>query len=249
MCIWFVIAYRSTSSYLLVISTVLESIDEVLENPKHRLVIGMMFQFCWCLARQYTHLILYLSTDWLQVMMALSCTTLTMMLLFKDHIWNSKFVQEAEEDKHSFEGFKNDIKNVNVSYIIFISMSYGLIWFTLGYQHYGIASSWDKLSEERKIFDVNILSALLNFVAKILAITTCLLVQCKKLPLCVLNICAALIYICLLSFSTMVLGDCETHELKNVYTVFLVLMSDFFEYATFGIMWAATPESFPKNFR
>ena len=47
----------------------------------------------------------------------------------------------------------------------------------------------------------------------------------------------------------MVLGDCETHELKNVYTVFLVLMSDFFEYATFGIMWAATPESFPKNFR
>ena len=170
MCIWFVIAYCSTSSYLLVISTVLESIDDVLENPKHRLVIGMMFQFCWCFARQYTHLILYLSTDWLQVMMALSCTTLTMMLLFKDHIWNSKFVLEAEEDKHSFEGFKSDIKNVNVSYIIFISMSYGLIWFTLGYQHYGIASSWDKLSEERKIFDVNILSALLNFVVQEIAI-------------------------------------------------------------------------------
>ena len=67
-------------------------------------------------------------------------------------------------------------------------------WFVIGFNYYGLLHSWCKISNAHKKFENDCLSAMLGFMAEILALLVCFIVKRKRLPLTILQIFSAITY-------------------------------------------------------
>ena len=160
----------------------------------------------------------------------------------KTYIWNSPLVKKVDTEVHSKEDLISYIKSTNVNTkLIFIILS--LTMFTLGYNTYGIQGSWRHIALSGKISAHSILGSFLKVLSKLLALMVCLVVKQKRLPLSVLQLFFAMTYFFSMSFEK------EDNSFKSVFAVYLVHISDFFDSASFSLMWIITPESYPHNFR
>merc|ERR1719232_1144450 len=114
-----------------------------------------------------------------------------------------------------------------------------VIWFTHGYNYYGMMNSWMEISENKKVFEHNILASCLALISKICALIICCVINRKIMPLMMLQLCTAISYFVLASI------DFE----KSFTGLFLVHVSTFFITASFSLIWVITPESFPIKYR
>ena len=179
--------------------------------------------------------------------MVLNCTLAIIYLIFRNYIWKSPIVKKVDAEVHSKDDLMADLKSTHINTkLIFIILS--LTMFTLGYNAYGIQSSWRHVALAGKILAHSSLMSFLKVLSKLLALMVCLAVKQKRLPLSVLQLFLALTYFCSLSFEKENFKK-DVDSFKSVFAVFLVHISDFFDCASFSLMWIITPESYPHNFR
>ena len=191
--------------------------------------------------------LVFLCNDWKEVTMVLNVTLLITYFTFKTYIWKSPLVKKVDTEVHSKDDLMKDLKSTDVNIkLIFIILS--LTWFTLGYNTYGIQSSWRHVALAGKIFAHSFLGSLLEVFSKLLALMVCLAVKQKRLPLSVLQLFFAMTYYCSMSFEKENFEN-DVNSFKSVFAVFFVHISDFFDSASFSLMWIMTPESYPHSFR
>ena len=137
--------------------------------------MAIMFQSNWYAARLLVILAVYVSNDWITVLVILiSAITLTFFLL-KNKIWRSKIVKNHNICQGSkIVSFSGLMKNCYSNYASISVLS--LTWFTLGYNYYGLMNSW------KNLFAHSALSNFLGLFGKVMAFIICLCVRRKILP-------------------------------------------------------------------
>ena len=163
------------------------------------------------------HFLVFLCSDWKEVTMVLNVTLLITYFTFKSYIWKSPLVKKVDTEVHSKDDLMKDLKSTDVNTkLIFIILS--LTWFTLGYNTYGIQSSWRHVALAGKIFAHSFLGSLLEVFSKLLALMVCLAVKQKRLPLSVLQLFFAMTYYCSMSFEKENFEN-DVNSFKSVFAV------------------------------
>ena len=128
-------------------------------------------------------------------------------------------------------------------------------WFVIGFNYYGLLHSWCKISNAHKKFENDCLSAMLGFMAEILALLVCFVVKRKRLPLTVLQIFSAISYFIMTSID---LADNSNHSMEfgplsfttgSNTLIYVTHITSFLQTAAFALIWSITLEVFPKNVR
>ena len=245
--LWFVISYCSTSTYLLIISTVLEDVDSRSQDDQlyiRRSLVAVLFQTTWYAGRLFVLLTVYLCNEWTTVLAIIISFNAIMFFTLKDNVWNSVIVKNYNKQVKtgSFEGLIEDCKS---SYINIFVLS--LTWITLGYNFYGTMNTWRNFSLHGKIFIHYLIGSCLSLFGELMALMICLCIRRKILPTLVLQILTAGCYI-----SLIYLFDPKENgkdELNSMYTVFIIHITSFFNSCVFALIWCITPETFPKSYR
>ena len=240
--IWFLLAYFSTSSYLLVSTSIMEATDSETKSWRLRLIYGVLFQFSWTFGRLFSNFVVYLCQSWINLVLILTLILIFVYISFEDCIWDDSFnnVTKSGLDKnhHFLKDFQNDkVLQLNI-------MVLSIFWFTLGYNYYGMMNSWVIISANKKIFEHNVLASVLALVSKICAILVCIAINRKILPLMILQI---LTFICYFVLSFAPFGNEE--NFYGIGQTFVVHLSTFLITASFALIWAITPETFPQRYR
>ena len=252
--LWFLISYCATSSYLLVICTVLQSVDSLYEDYRFRLLCGILFQMSWTLAQFYSKLVIYLCSDWTTVTLILNIVTALIYFTFKDFLWDSFHVSKIEKTSpHSYQKLKDEMSRTSVNFKLnFLILC--LTWFTIGYSAYGIQNTWKEIALQGKIFEHKLITSTFEVISKILALLVCLFVKRKILPLSVLQLFFAIIYFTLMRFDKSKFQQFQELDSEDLYSnsvikVLLVHFTDFLHKAIFSLIWIVTAESFPETYR
>ena len=252
--LWFLIAYCATSSYLLVICTVLQTVDSLYEDYRFRLLCGILFQMSWTLAQFYSKLVIYLCNDWTTVTLILNIITALIYFTFQEFLWNSFHVSKIEKTSpHSYQKLKDEMSRTSVNFKLnFLILC--LTWFTIGYSAYGIQNTWKEIALQGKIFEHKLITSTFEVISKILALLVCLFVKRKILPLSVLQLFFAIIYFTLMRFDKSTFKQFQELDSDDLYSnsvikVLLVHFTDFLHKAIFSLIWIVTAESFPETYR
>ena len=205
-----------------------------------RSFVAIIFQSNWYAARLLVILAVYVSNDWITVLVILiSAITLTFFLL-KNKIWSSKIVKNHNIHQGAkIVSFGGQMKNCYSNYTSISVLS--LTWFTLGYNYYGLMNSW------KNLFAHSALSNFLGLFGKVMAFIICLCVRRKILPTVILQIVTGGCYLALI-FLTVPKENGKVDP-TSVITIFIVHITNFINSAVFSLVWCITPETFPKNYR
>ena len=242
---WFLVAFTSTSVYLLTVSQVLENLDEHIDDWKWRLIIGCGFQMSWTVGRILSNITVYVFDDWISVITFLTIAIISVLFIFEDQIFNEQFSQrEAFED--SLEEFR---RSGSVTYLNIVLLS--MTWFALGYNYYGNMNSWRHLDVRKKDFEHTILMTILALLAKILALSLCFAVRRKCFPMVILQIVMAACYLIMVSMNPQTIDKLKYDSLSSPINglVFLAHLTSLWGTASFELIWVITPETFPKKYR
>ena len=86
--LWFIISYCSTSTYLLIISTVLEDVDSRSQDDQlyiRRSFVAVLFQTTWYFGRLFVLLTVYVCNEWTTVL-AIIISVISIMFFLKKRI-------------------------------------------------------------------------------------------------------------------------------------------------------------------
>lgn len=238
--IWFLVGYFSTASYLLTASPVLENVAEKNSDWKWRLVIGVFFQMSWTLSRLISNLVVAISSSWITVVLTLVAFACLTFFSLEKLAWKEEFLIQSEQEPplQFFPTLKNN-KFMQLNMVVL-----SLVWFTLGYNYYGMMNSWKIISMNKNIFEHNVLASILAMLSKICALLLCYMVKRKIMPLMVLQMMTAICYF--------VLASVDFEQFEHPYGtgfILLVHLSTFLITASFGLIWVITPETFPQQHR
>jgi len=245
---WFFVAFASTSVFLLTVSSVLENLDEHINDWKWRLIIGCMYQMSWNVGRYLSNITVYACSEWFTVKLFLIMLLAMILFTLEKHIFESEFSK-----RECFQGsFTSLIKSGSITYLNIMILS--MTWFALGYNYYGNMNSWRNISPSSKTFEHNFLMTTLAGLAKILALMICLFVRRKCFPMAILQVVMALTYFCIISLHPEKIDITDKtmyQELSSPVNtlIFLAHMTSFWATASFELIWVITPETFPKKFR
>ena len=242
---WFLVAFTSTSVYLLTVSQVLENLDEHIEDWKWRLIIGCAFQMSWTVGRILSNITVYVFDDWISVITCLTIAIISVLFIFEDQIFNEQFSRrEAFED--SIKEFK---QSGRVTYLNIVLLS--MTWFALGYNYYGNMNSWKHLDVRKNDFEHTILMTILALLAKICALSLCFAVRRKCFPMAILQIVMAVCYLIMVSMDPQTIDKLNYNSLSTPINglVFLAHLTSMWGTASFELIWVITPETFPKKYR
>ena len=131
--LWFVIAYFSTASYLLLSGPILETADRVTSEWKWRLIIGCFFQMSWTVGRLFCNFVVFVSQSWVSVILVLIVILLLVYFIFDDNIWDEDFIKNVEEQNLDQNGFFTDLNANKTLYLNMMVLS--VTWFTLGWEY------------------------------------------------------------------------------------------------------------------
>ena len=246
--LWFIISYCSTSTYLLIISTVLEDGDSRSQNDQlyiRRSLVAVLFQTNWYAARLFVLWMVYIFNEWTTVLAIIISINAIIFFTLKNNVWKSDIVKNYNNQvaTGSFEELGKVCKSCFV-YIFVLSLAF----FTLGFNFYGTMNNYARMiSFEGEVYSHNLISACLTLLALAMVLIICLCFRRKILPTIVFQILTALCYI-----SLIILIDTKNNEkggLHSDVTVFIIHMTSVFNYCAFSLLWCITPETFPKCYR
>ena len=243
---WFFLAFTCTSTFVLLISQILEQLDTKAQNWKWRLSVGCIFQMSWIFGRFLSHFLTYIYDDLVSVMSLLTLILMSIVLMLKKEIWSKEFTGR-QKYPDSFKAFRKSGKQTSMNMVV-LSMTF----FALGYNYYGNMNDFERnVSDSVKLAQHNFLQTLLQLVAQIMTILICLAVRRKCLPLALIQFMLSLTYVTLFSFHPQINNDKEATTLlttDNVTWIFTHL-SIYLTTASFDLIWIVAPETFPKEFR
>ena len=235
--LWFLVAFFSTSSYLLMVSPVLETIEMKTNDWKWRLVIGILFQFSWTFGRLMTNLTATLFTTWTTVVLFMVVILGTIYFSLENYVWTKEITESfSKENAERFDWKITERNRVNFAILI-------LLWFTLGYNFYGNLH-WTTISKNDSNFAHNIIATIFSLISFTCALFLCFIARGKRLPLIILQILTAICYF--------VLASVDFKKFRYPFEMGFVLvlhLSTFLIKASFALAWVITPELFPKTNR
>ena len=243
---WFIVAFTCTSSFLLMISQVIEQLDTKTQSWKWRLIVGSIFQISWIIGRYSSNLIVYICDDWVSVMLVITIILIFILFAMKKQIWNQEFTTRQKYP----DSFKALRKSGNHTYMNILLLS--MTWFVLGFNYYGNMNNFDKhVSDHNKTFQHIFLQTLLALLAKIMALIICFVVRRKCLPMAFIQVMLAVTYFILLAYEP---DNIDTSDSNSIYApkniiLLLTHLTTFLVSASFELIWILTPETFPTKFR
>ena len=90
---WFLVAFASTSVFLLTISNVLENLDKHIDDWKWRLILGCMYQMSWNIGRYISNIAVYVCTEWITVKLFLIILLAIIIFILEKYIFQSEYSQ------------------------------------------------------------------------------------------------------------------------------------------------------------
>lgn len=276
---WFIVAFTSSATYLLVISHVLEALDEqaiissstnttgteesqqqqqTIHNWKWRLIGGLCFHFNWSISRLLAILIVFLNNEWNTVLLAITIYIAVAYFCLEYLIWNDDFTKNPKSKTNGNDEPEEEeeakIFHVfwNNKAIYFNTVILSSIWFMVCLNFYGLFRSWCKISIGHLKFENDILSTGLGIVGETLGLAISLIAKQKILPLILLQICISVTYFCMMSIDP---GEIQTNEIIGILSqgtygvMFVAHINMCLATAAMGLLWMITVEAYPKKYR
>ena len=117
--LWFIISYCSTSTYLLIISIVLEDADYRSQDDQlyiRRSFVAVLFQTAWYAGRLFVLLIVYICNEWTTVLAITISFNTILFFTLKKNVWKSDIVKSYNDQVKTcfFDGLFKDYKSISV---------------------------------------------------------------------------------------------------------------------------------------